>query len=392
MQGEHKTWRERGAFIHEAFEPLFAFVESSRNLSAVQPSASAAEARTSILANEPAPVAPLATAQQYDVFICHASEDKATYVEPLALALRAVPLNVWYDSFVLRPGDSLSRKIDEGLRSSRYGIVVLSQAFFNKQWPESEYRALLAMQNAGNHRRIIPVWYGVTREDVGRYSPLLLDIFAIDGRLGIPSAVTQIVSVVRPDLQGSVAATESAAVSAAPASRFEEYDLAPYKIGDEGVPRDALPWQPYFVNQQPFIDMRFDEPQSIQVNSDRRWRINVLVRNVGSGTARSFRAFLPMLNIIAANTVERDTTSSVSFFVDDRNAFWEPLKPPSQAVLEYEDVSGVLYRQYGTLVQIPAPSGAFYRFELSELGKPFRVRSRIVGLEVPPSWIVPIPR
>jgi hypothetical protein len=35
----------------------------------------------------------------YDAFICHASEDKATFVRPLAEALSARRLAIWYDEF-----------------------------------------------------------------------------------------------------------------------------------------------------------------------------------------------------------------------------------------------------------------------------------------------------
>jgi hypothetical protein len=43
----------------------------------------------------------------YDVFICHAAEDKDDFVRPLAERLRENRLEVWYDEFSLRIGDSL---------------------------------------------------------------------------------------------------------------------------------------------------------------------------------------------------------------------------------------------------------------------------------------------
>jgi hypothetical protein len=68
----------------------------------------------------------------YDVFVSHASEDKAAVVTPLANALKQRGLSVWFDHFELRIGDSLRRKIDAGISRSRFGIVVLSPAFFAK--------------------------------------------------------------------------------------------------------------------------------------------------------------------------------------------------------------------------------------------------------------------
>ncbi len=68
----------------------------------------------------------------YDVFISHASEDKDNFVAPLALALRQEHIEVWYDDFSLSLGDSLRESIDKGLAQSRFGIVVFSHSFFNK--------------------------------------------------------------------------------------------------------------------------------------------------------------------------------------------------------------------------------------------------------------------
>jgi hypothetical protein len=45
----------------------------------------------------------------YDAFICHASEDKESFVRPLAAALQAKGLAIWYDEFSLALGDSIRR-------------------------------------------------------------------------------------------------------------------------------------------------------------------------------------------------------------------------------------------------------------------------------------------
>lgn len=102
-----------------------------RELSAIKPTAG------------PTTNADLTSAPPHDIFISHAWEDKADFVEALAHSLRAAGAEVWYDDFSLRPGDSLRRSIDKGLGSSRFGIVVLSTHFFKKEWP----------QKAGSDRR-----------------------------------------------------------------------------------------------------------------------------------------------------------------------------------------------------------------------------------------------
>ena len=45
---------------------------------------------------------------KYDVFISHASQNKANFVAPLAGLLSGMGIRVWYDDFVLKVGDSLS--------------------------------------------------------------------------------------------------------------------------------------------------------------------------------------------------------------------------------------------------------------------------------------------
>ena len=52
-------------------------------------------------------------AREWDVFTSHSTEDKDEVVRPLAHALQALGLQVWYDEFELRIGSSLRRKIDE---------------------------------------------------------------------------------------------------------------------------------------------------------------------------------------------------------------------------------------------------------------------------------------
>ena len=117
----------------------------------------------------------------YDAFISHASEDKEKFVKPLAHALTCMEYRVWYDEFELRVGDSLRQSIDKGLVNSRFGIVVLSPAFFAKNWPQYELNGLTAREMDG-HKVILPIWYDVNREDVLAYSPALADKIALSSR------------------------------------------------------------------------------------------------------------------------------------------------------------------------------------------------------------------
>ena len=128
----------------------------------------------------------------YDVFICHAGEDKDGFVRPLAEALRSHYLEVWYDEFALDVGDSLREAIDRGLAESRYGIVVLSPSFFRKRWPQRELNGLVAREMAEDRGMILPVWHHVDRDEVVAFSPPLADLRAATTEEGLSAVVGQL--------------------------------------------------------------------------------------------------------------------------------------------------------------------------------------------------------
>jgi hypothetical protein len=136
----------------------------------------------------------------WDIFVSHASEDKKSFVRPLAVALRQLGASVWYDEFSLRLGDSLSRSIDKGLAKSRYGLVIISPHFLAKPWPEYELRGLVSRE-IGEDRVILPIWHGVTRKQVLDFSPPLADKIALKTADSTAQDIAiQVLRDVRPDL------------------------------------------------------------------------------------------------------------------------------------------------------------------------------------------------
>lgn len=131
----------------------------------------------------------------YDAFISHASEDKDSLVRPLARMLNKMGFYIWYDEFELKIGDSLRQSIDKGLINSNFGIVILSKSFFAKNWPQYELNGLTAKEIDGN-KVILPIWHGVTREDVIKYSPTLADKVAADSsRMDVKTMAREIAKV-----------------------------------------------------------------------------------------------------------------------------------------------------------------------------------------------------
>jgi predicted RNase H-related nuclease YkuK (DUF458 family) len=114
-----------------------------------------------------------------DCFISHASEDKEGFVRALAAALQKPGLTLFYDEISIAWGDSLRRRIDEGLARSKFGVVVLSEAFFRKEWPQRELDGLVQMEMVGRSK-ILPIWHKVSKDEVAAFSPMLADKVALN--------------------------------------------------------------------------------------------------------------------------------------------------------------------------------------------------------------------
>lgn len=132
--------------------------------------------------SDPAAGSDLFSGKPADVFISHAGEDKPEVARPLADALTNLGWKVWLDELELKIGDSLSRQIDAALARSRFGVVILSPAFFAKEWPQRELAGLAARELATGVKVILPVWHNVDHEFIAKHSPTLAD------RLGVPTS------------------------------------------------------------------------------------------------------------------------------------------------------------------------------------------------------------
>jgi cold shock CspA family protein len=143
---------------------------------------------------------------KYDVFISHASEDKADFVHPLAEGLGDIGLSVWYDEFTLRLGDNLTESINNGLSDSTFGLVIISQNYFRKPWPKRELSALISREDTEG-KVILPIWYDITKDEVLASFPLIVDKFAIkvdkfagNSKEVMTTVIQKILEVVKPDM------------------------------------------------------------------------------------------------------------------------------------------------------------------------------------------------
>ena len=177
--------------------------------------------------------------EPWDIFISHASEDKATFVEPLARRLEELAVRVWYDQFILMPGDSISEKIGEGLAKSRCGLLVFSKSFMEKKWTTFELSGLVN-RFVEEGTRLIPVWLGVNRSDVSGFNPALADLFSLKGDPeDINSCAMEILRVVRPQLHENMSALNAIQGGEIKISRVEDVD--PAKLDSGPIRHHDLP-------------------------------------------------------------------------------------------------------------------------------------------------------
>ena len=133
----------------------------------------------------------------FDVFISHAAEDREAVARPLAVALDAEGLRVWYDEFELKIGDSLRRKIDSGVARSRFGVVIISPSFFAKGWPQYELDGLVTKAVTGE-QALLSLWHNVTKAEVIEHSPSLADKVARStSQFTIDEIAAEIADVIR---------------------------------------------------------------------------------------------------------------------------------------------------------------------------------------------------
>lgn len=136
----------------------------------------------------------------WDVFISHASADKEEIARPLYQALTDLGCSVWFDEMQLQVGESLRTTVDQGLRSSAFGVVILSPAFFAQSWPKYELDSMVSSTRSGM-QNILPIWHKVSKDEVQTHSPALADRVARStADWTIAEIAHEIAMRVRPDL------------------------------------------------------------------------------------------------------------------------------------------------------------------------------------------------
>lgn len=114
-------------------------------------------------------------------FISHDSRDKESVARPIALNLQRKVCPVWYDEYSLKLGDNLRESIERGLKESRKCVLILSKNFLsNRGWGKKEFESIFTREILEDSRLVLPIWLGVSKQEVYDYSPSLLNVKGID--------------------------------------------------------------------------------------------------------------------------------------------------------------------------------------------------------------------
>ena len=312
---------------------------------------------------------------QNDVFISHASKDVA-YVDPLVAEFERRGLKVWYDRERMGHGDAMLELINDGLRSSRCGVIIASPHYFGKVYTTPEISALLHVAVRDHARKVLPILYQMSQDELLNVHPVLANHINIEASAHELPEVARMVkaAVVPPD---AARLAETVALDTAMADsvrRARELGGSPYTPGIHDAPFDALPEQPHLLSLRPQIQIVWYDPDQRDGHPSISWALT----NVGAGKARGVAVFLPGIASYDVGTLQVGDSKDERRRFDDRYAYFEIMKPPLQAIVEFADEHGNLYREYAAVSASFKWHDSPADYKSTAFGHPYPVSGRIV--------------
>jgi hypothetical protein len=309
------------------------------------------------------------------LFISHAFEDKADFVEGLADALNShEEFKVWYDEYSLRLGDSLLQTISKGLHECNYGVVVFSPSFLAKKWTRFELDGLFAEETA-ERKVILPIWHRITRDDILKAYPSFADRWAVKSDIGIEGVVAAIgLAVETGDRTRQVQDPIQQAFSEL-GDMIATHDLNEHlSRTEEGV---------QLVKQEVFrlfdlFDSRLDQlPPSVNIQRDRRDKsINLWVPQAATSIKGRFWITLAFEYVNQYDNITTETSLSVTLytpdydwpsvvakrkviessvflprFTSDRHVYWTEKVPPKGGAQTSEQIVEIALLRFATAVE-----------------------------------------
>lgn len=93
----------------------------------------------------------------FNVFICHSSKDKKEVLD-IIQAFKRKGVTYWVDHEQIEYGDEITGKIEDGLKNSKYTLVLLSKNLGKSNWCRKEYGPILNREyNKKSGKKVIPL-------------------------------------------------------------------------------------------------------------------------------------------------------------------------------------------------------------------------------------------
>jgi hypothetical protein len=131
--------------------------------------------RKRLMQESPNAVHDITRPHRYDAFISYAGTEEE-YASSIVTALRTNGLRAWFAPASLQKGGVLKNQIEEGINASYAGIMILSKDYFDREWTQFEADYLLEQYHE-NSKLILPIWYGVSKQNVASFRPGLVGMF-----------------------------------------------------------------------------------------------------------------------------------------------------------------------------------------------------------------------
>ena len=90
------------------------------------------------------------------IFLSHTSIDKP-FVEKLAKDLKSLGINVWFDKWEIKVGESITWKIEEGIRENEMLGIILSPEALESEWVKTELSSAWVKQMNVKKIVVLPI-------------------------------------------------------------------------------------------------------------------------------------------------------------------------------------------------------------------------------------------
>jgi hypothetical protein len=170
-----------------------------------------------------------------DGFLSYAGEDADT-ARHIVEALDNLGFDIWFAPLNLRVGQKLLESIERGMRDSRFGILLISKSYLAKGWTSFELDTLLR-SHIEDGKSLLPLWLGVTKEEIAARHSGLAGIFS----LKLDSNIDDVVTKLATELSGNAPTLGVVPQWESPKHRFLQ-GRGEIKIGSSGGPAASL-WE-----------------------------------------------------------------------------------------------------------------------------------------------------